>query len=88
MTDASADWVMTGEGAMWRGEAGRPVAPDLAAAPDGDDQRVKVLLDLLGRLDPRARDAILSDAISRATMAEQVDDLRRAVLDLDAKRRA
>jgi transcriptional regulator with XRE-family HTH domain len=93
-TDVSADWVMTGQGLAINkeGKSDRPCAGvsglALPEALAGDEVRVGVLLDLLSQLDPRERDAILSDAISRATTAQQVADLVQAVHDLTAKRSA
>lgn len=53
-----------------------------------DERRVAILVELLGKIDPRDREAILSDAISRASSAQQMAELTQAVQDLTAKLRA
>lgn len=93
-TDVSADWLMGGHGEISTSQEEElrtsdgvtwiPVPHELGK----DEKRVGILLELLGSLDPRVREAILTDAISRASNAQQIADLTHAVQDLTAKLRA
>lgn len=91
-------WLLTGAGSMTRApcpcpkDAGtQPAAGGGAALPPelaGMERRIGAFLALLGQLAPDHRDAILSDALSRAEAAQQLAELRQAVGELAAKQRA
>lgn len=74
-------WLLTGTGAMLRAatEDAEPAAPRLPGALAGHERRIGALLDVLGKLDPESREAILTDALSRATTAQRLSVLEQAV---------
>lgn len=72
-------------------EAAEAIARDGLPLPVGlvgQERRVEALLAVLGRLSPEVQDAMLTECLSRATSAEQLSELRRAVQDLETQRRA
>lgn len=94
----SGTWLLSGEGEMFEGEddgvaaeAAAAIAKDGLPLPlglAGQERRVEALLAVLGRLAPEVQDAMLSECLSRATSAEQLSELQRAVQELGIQRRA
>lgn len=91
------EWLLTGEGERYRSgaDAGGPSVGDggqagsvMPQALVPDERRVSSLLDLLAQLDHASRDAVLSDCFARATNAQQLAELRRAVNELTAQKQA
>jgi len=82
-------WLLTGEGDMTRGPCGDMGEAAAASLPEGLAEihhRITALLDMLGQLEPGHRDAIISDALSRAEAAQQLAELRQAIDALSTKR--
>lgn len=101
ITDGSADWLLTGQGEMFRSE--RTAAstepepqPEPAPAPDqaipadlaAERQRVATLLETLAALSPESRDALLTECQSRAEAAQRLAELERRVAEMGEERRA
>lgn len=88
-TDVSADWLLTGKGEMTRRQDGTVGRGGAAAedqrevqAPADWSRRLEALAALLGDLQPEHREAILADALSRATSAQQLAELGQALAEL------
>jgi len=87
----SLDWLLMGVGDMRSGA--RPEPPPPAAEIEDDEAagsslhyRIAALTGLLGQLEPGDSDAILTAALSRATEAQRLAALERAVQKFSEKR--
>ncbi|MBK8638049.1 MAG: helix-turn-helix domain containing protein [Chromatiaceae bacterium] len=89
----SLDWLLTGEGEMYRPSPGAPApdatpAPVIPAALAGWDRRIAALLSLIAQLDDGSREAVLAECYTRAETAQQLAALRQAVAVLETQQRA
>lgn len=82
-------WLLTGEGKMQRREEGTTARDQDGAADQTQAQgsaewsrRLEALAVLLEGLQPEHREAILADALSRASSAQQLAELGQALADL------
>jgi len=84
----SLDWLLAGEGEMYRGGGDAPGEDRPAAPPEltAEQRRIEALLAVLAQLEPGSRDTVLTDCFTRAADAQQLDALREAVRDLEAWR--
>jgi len=84
----SLDWLLAGEGEMYRGGGDAPGEDRPAAHPEltAEQRRIEALLAVLAQLEPGSRDTVLTDCFTRAADAQQLDALREAVRDLEAWR--
>jgi transcriptional regulator with XRE-family HTH domain len=81
-------WLLTGEGSMIRGASDTPSTTALPGKLSGYERRISALLGLLESLDRQEMDAVITECITRAEAAKQLAELRRAVMELEAKARA
>lgn len=86
VTNVNIDWLMTGEGEMFRSE--QDLGGQINETAGKYDRRVKAFLTLLEGLSDEDRDAILDEAFARAQTAQQIAELRQTVADIQRKTRA
>jgi len=74
----SLEWLLTGAGRMTPEDCENH--PSQTYAPVSYERRMDALREMLDQLSPESRDAILGDALSRATCQKRLDELDQAVM--------
>lgn len=80
-TGVNMTWLLTGEGRM----SGLPSSTQGVAALDGADERWGKIIALVQSVPFEDRDALIGDFFARARQAAEMERLKQAVLEMQAR---